>query len=344
MAEKTGILLINLGSPSAPVAREVKVFLRQLLTDSRVMDIHPLLKWVIVNCFILPFRTEKSAQMYRKIWREEGSPLLLHVNNLCTKLRKVLPEDLRIKYAMRYGKPSIADQLKEWRERGFQKFIVFPLYPQYSSSTTGSALQEFYRELGSTWNIPQFSVKIIPPFFQDPGYINATVGEGLNFLEGKSWDHVLFSFHALPERHIKMGESMSGYCLKKGYTCCEKLSWENQFCYRAQCVHTAKALAGGMGIDKDKYTISFQSHMGRQAWTRPYTDRVLRKLPSKGVKNLAVFCPSFTSDCLETLEEMGMRNAELFKQSGGENYYLAPCLNDTEAWVEAARDLILKEA
>ena len=322
----------------------MKKFLRELFHDSRIIDVNPLLKWIIINCFILPFRPKKSSEVYRKVWMEEGSPLIYHTKNFTNKLKRLLPEDFRTKFAMRYGAPSIATQMKEWRERGFQKFIIFPLYPQYASSTTGSALQKFFSELGNTWNIPQFSVKVIPPFFQDSGFIRAYAAEGKKFMQDKNWDHVLFSFHALPDRHIKKSETLEGYCLKDNYTCCEKLSWENQFCYRAQCIHTARSLAAKLGIDKTQYTVSFQSHMGGKSWIKPYTERTLHKLTSKGVKNLIIFCPSFMADCLETLEEMGIRNADLFRQSGGENYWLAPCLNDADVWVKAAREIILREA
>ena len=342
MSKKIGVLLINLGSPASPEPKSVKAYLQEFLMDDRVIDVPIFLRRLIVHGFILPFRSKKSSKAYKKIWTPDGSPLLHHTRNFTHKLQKTLPESLRVKWAMRYGEPSLATQLKEWRERDFHRFLIFPLYPQYASSTTGSAIEHLFKELSSTWNIPELQIQTIPPFYNEGIYIAALGKICTDYLKDKTWDHLLMSFHGLPVKHIKKSECLPGYCMKKKYACCEKISWENHYCYRAQCVTSAHSLAEKMHLRKEQYTISFQSRLGKDTWLEPYTTQTVQQLAQQGVKNLAVVCPSFVADCLETVEEIGMQTEKVFKQAGGENLRLIPCLNDSDIWVQAAKELILR--
>jgi len=335
-----GVLLVNLGTPDAPQAPEVRRYLRQFLSDPRVLDISAIGRWLLLNLIILPRRPARSAEAYRKIWGADGSPLLTHSRALCDQLRVALP-DLQVELAMRYGNPSIRAGLTALRDRGCDRIVVFPLYPQYAASSTGSTVEAVYREAAGLWNTPYLSV--VPPFYDDPGFINAFAEVGAPVLAELRPDHVLYSFHGLPERHMHKSDVSGQHCLRRD-DCCAQIVAANRHCYRAQCHATAAALTARLGLDPASTSLSFQSRLGRAVWIRPYTDIVLPELARRGVKRVAVFCPAFVADCLETLEEIGIRAEADFKAAGGEALRLVPSLNAHPAWVRSAAALIRETA
>lgn len=337
---KLGVLLINLGTPDAPRAREVRRYLREFLSDPRVLDIAAPLRWLLLNLIILPFRPARSAAAYRAVWRPEGSPLLHYGRRLTEAVRAALP-DCEVELAMRYGKPGLRAGLVALRDRGCERIVAVPLYPQYAASSTGSTIEALYRAASEPWNTPFLS--IVPPFFDHPAFIDAFAQVGAPVLQEFRPDHVLFSFHGLPERHVRKSDPTGLHCLTAP-ACCDAIGRANHACYRAHCFATASALRDRLGLAREQTTVSFQSRLGRTVWVRPYTDEVIPELARSGVKRLAVFCPAFVADCLETLEEIGMRADEQFRAAGGEALQLVPSLNDHPAWVQALRVLIRESA
>lgn len=333
---KTGVLVVNLGTPDAPTTPAVRRYLRQFLSDPRVLDINPIGRWLLVNLIISPFRSPKSAEAYQQVWTDAGSPLLVHGEALVEQLQAALP-DTPVRLVMRYQNPSIESGLDALYAAGCDHIVVFPLFPQYASSSTGSALEEIYRVAGTKWNTPWISV--VPPYYDDPGFIEAMATIGREKLAEQNPDHVLFSFHGLPERHCTKTDPTGSHCLAKA-DCCDIIVQANRNCYRAQCVQTGRALAGALGLEESQYTICFQSRLGRTPWIKPYTDELVEELGKKGVESIAVFCPAFTADCLETLEEIGMRAVEDFKEAGGRDLRLVPSLNSHPQWTQAALSLI----
>lgn len=332
----TGVLVINLGSPEAPTTPAVRRYLREFLSDPRVLDIHPVGRWLLLNLVILPKRPAQSAEAYAKIWTDEGSPLLVHGRALVEGLREQLPE-YPVELAMRYGEPSIPAGLEKLRAAGCERIIIFPLYPQYASSSTGTALEVVYQHAAKLWNTPALSV--VPPFYDEPGFVQAFTEVARPVLSEVRPEHVLLSFHGLPERQIEKSDDTGTWCLKRP-DCCDTIGPGNRFCYRAQCYATGRALAESLELAPDGYTICFQSRLGRSPWIRPYTDVLLDELAEKGVRRIAVLCPAFVADCLETLEEIALRNAEDFRRVGGDTLRLVPSLNAHPAWVDAAAALI----
>jgi len=334
---KNGVLLVNLGSPVAPRTPEVRRYLREFLSDPRVIDIPALPRWLLLNVFILPFRPRRTALAYRKIWTEHGSPLLVHGEALQKALETRV--DGPVALAMRYGQPSIPAVLRDLKRRGADRIVVLPLYPQAASASSGSVLECVYAEAGREWNVPD--VVTVPAFFDDPGFIAAWEAVGRPVLESAKPDHVLFSFHGLPERQIRKADDSGSHCLTHA-ACCDTIQLVNRNCYRAQCFATAKHVAEALGLPADRYTVSFQSRLGRDPWIKPYTDHLLRDFPGKGVKRLVVFCPAFVADCLETLEEIGLRGRDAFLAAGGDAFAMVPSLNTHPRWVETVVELIRK--
>jgi ferrochelatase len=329
---KRGLLLINLGTPDAPTTGAVRRYLREFLSDPRVIDIHPLGRWLLLNLVILPRRPRASASAYRKIWTDLGSPLLVHSRELTQKVALELESEFEVELAMRYGNPSIRSAVGRLREKGIQELVALPLYPQRASSSTGSSIDELYRVLARTWDV--LPVKVSGEFFADPGFLQAFAEVASPVLASCVPDHVLFSFHGLPERHIRKSDSSGRHCLAT-LDCCEEWSAVNARCYRAQSFQTARALADRLGLPRERYGVSFQSRLGRTPWIKPYTDEVLAELAGRGVRRLAVVCPAFVADCLETLEEIGIRGRQSFIAAGGQELALVPSLNAHPAWVQA---------
>jgi ferrochelatase len=327
-----GVLLINLGTPDAPETPAVRKYLREFLSDPRVIDISPIARTLLVNAIIVPFRSPKSAEAYRKIWLPEGSPLLFHTKNLAQRVSEKLGSKYAVAVGMRYGRPSIASAMEELTQKGVQEIRVLPLFPQYATSSFGSAVAEVYRVAQKNWNAPL--IKILPPFFDHPGFIEAFAQVAQPVLEKLRPDHVLFSFHGLPERHILKGDPTGKHCLKFD-ECCDHPNEKTAYCYRAQSFKTALAIKKRLGIPDDLCGVSFQSRLGRTPWLKPYTDLIIPELVAHGKKRIAVFCPAFVADCLETLEEIGIRARESALTAGAEELQLVPSLNDHPVWVEA---------
>jgi protoporphyrin/coproporphyrin ferrochelatase len=337
---RTGILLVNLGTPDAPEPGPVRRYLREFLSDPRVIDINPIGRALLLYLIILPFRPRRSAEAYRKIWTAEGSPLLIHGRGLLAALRERIPEH-PIELAMRYGEPSIPAALARLREQSCDQLIVLPLYPQYAASSTGSSVERIYRVAAQLWNTPY--VHVIPPFYDHPAFLAAFAEVARAKLDALAPDHLLFSFHGLPERQV-IASADPKLCLARA-DCCETLVDGNRNCYRAQCFATARGLAAALGLGEahgpdQRWSISFQSRLGRTPWIKPYTDEVIPALAQRGVRKLAVMCPAFVADCLETLEEIGMRAREDFIAAGGETLELVPSLNVHPSWVAATEQLI----
>lgn len=338
---KTGVLIVNLGTPDAPSTPKVRSYLREFLSDPRVIDINPVGRWMLLNLVILPFRPRKSAEAYEKVWTSEGSPLLSNTRAFAERVQAALPADrYKVDFAMRYGNPSIASRLDALLSQAIDRLIIFPQYPQYASASTGSSLEAVYRALAGRWNVPP--IKVIPPFHGNAGFLDAVAGMARRDIAALKPDHVLFSYHGLPERQIRRSESLEAHCLKPDDSCCASLSFKNQYCYRAQSFETSRQLATRLQLAPAQYSTAFQSRLGRTPWIKPYTDLVLVDLAKQGKKRLLVVEPSFTADCLETLEEIGLRANASFLEAGGDKLVLTPSLNADPAWVAAARDMVLQ--
>jgi ferrochelatase len=334
---KKGLLLVNLGTPDAPEAGPVRRYLREFLSDPRVLDIHPVGRWMLLNLIILPTRPAKSAEAYRKIWTKAGSPLLVYSRELAAAVAQRFQGEYEVELAMRYGNPSLPDAVKALRSRGVKEFIVLPLYPQEATSSTSSTLARAYEVLAGAWDVSP--VRVVPAFHDHPGFLDAFAQVARPVIAEARADHVLFSYHGLPERHMRKSDASGSHCLASA-GCCDVLTDVNRHCYRAQCFATSRGLAERLGLSREGYTVSFQSRLGRTPWIKPYTDLVLPELAKAGVKRLAVMCPAFVADCLETLEEVGLRAREQFLECGGESLTLVPSLNAHPAWVEAVVRLV----
>jgi len=340
--DRPGLLLVNLGTPKAPTSAALRPYLREFLLDRRVIDVPALQRNAIVRLFILPFRPRKSAEAYGKIWTAEGSPLLVHSKALRDKGRSRLGDGVVVELAMRYGSPSIGEALSSLRARGVDRIVVFPLYPQYSSAATGSTTEAAYREAGRLWNTPY--LQIIPPFFHHAGYLDAVSGAARPVIDRVRPEKVFFSFHGVPERQIVKGDDApGGRCLRRD-DCCDHLTDVNRNCYRAQCFATARALADRLGLGPDQAVVCFQSRLGRTPWIRPYTDEVLAEHARAGVRRAVILSPAFVADCLETLEELGMRGAETWREHGGETLALAPCPNADDTWADAVAGIAREQS
>ncbi|CAN5145937.1 ferrochelatase [soil metagenome] len=336
---KTGILLINLGTPDSPSTSDVRKYLLEFLMDRRVIDIHPVSRWFLINCIIAPLRAPKSAKLYEKIWTNEGSPLLVHGLALKEKLQLKLGNDFVVAFGMRYQKPSIASALEELRKANVEKIIALPLYPQYASSSTGSTVEALMKAFES-WEVTP-ELKIISNFYHRKEFIDSLLSVASAF-NPTDYDHVLFSFHGLPERHIKKSDAHYGDGNCHFGKCCEIRTEGNNYCYRANCVQTAISIAKGMNISQENYTIAFQSRLGRDPWIKPYSDFELIRLAKEGKKKILAFSPAFVADCLETLYEIGTEYNDLFREHGGEKVQLVPSLNSNDVWVNGVAKILFE--
>jgi len=338
---KTGVLLINLGTPDEPQTGPVRKYLREFLGDPRVIDLPAIPRALLLNLAILPTRPRKSAALYRKVWTEEGSPLLVHGRALQAGLARELGEGYCVELGMRYGNPSLASALEKLRAQGVNEIHLVPLYPQYSASSTGSAVARALELVSESWDV--LPVKTLKPFYGDPRYIDAVCAVSKPVLDPFQPDHVLFSFHGLPERQIHKSDPSGKTCLANE-NCCDQISDENQGCYRAQCFATARSLIRQLKLRPGKTSIAFQSRLGRTPWITPYADVRLDELAEQGVKKIAVLCPAFVADCLETLEEIGIRASEQWKAKGGEEFLLVPSLNSHPDWIKALASILRTES
>ena len=326
---KIGVLVAQLGTPQAPTARALRPYLRQFLSDPRVIDLHPLRWYPILYLFVLTRRPARSAALYANIWTDEGSPLMVHSQAQTRGLQERLGSAYRVVLGMRYGEPSIARAVQSLEQEGVERILVFPMYPQFSCATTGSIYDAVNRAaLGR--RCPWFfdrkrqmpALRFVPPYADHPAYINALKQSVAAAVARLSWtpDRYLITFHGIPRRYVDEGDP-----------------------YRRHCEETARQLATALGLAEDEWISGFQSRFGKEPWLEPYTEEVLARLGGQGVRRLVAICPGFTADCLETLDEIGREGAEQFSSGGGQQFHLVPCLNDHPAWLDAMATIARQE-
>lgn len=331
---KRGILLMNLGSPDSTATKDVKRYLNEFLMDERVIDIPYIARLLLIKGIIVPTRAPKSAEAYKIIWTDNGSPLV----EITRQLQHALQEqvDIPVEIAMRYGNPTPKDGFDNLvkRQPGLQEVIAVPLYPHYAMSSYETAVE--HAKAIHKKNNYSFSLEFVKPYYNNSDYINA-LAERMRPFINKEYDHILFSYHGIPQRHIRKSDITGAHCLKSG-NCCEVASPAHDFCYRHQCFATTKLVTEKLGIPTNKFSISFQSRLGK-GWLEPFTDVRLEQMPKEGIKKLLIICPAFVSDCLETLEEIAIRGKESFMEAGGETYEMIPCLNVEPLWVGTLKEL-----
>jgi len=334
---KKGILLVNLGTPDSPSTPDVRKYLKEFLLDERVIDINPVSRNLLVRGVILPFRSPKSAKIYKEIWTDEGSPLLIYGKAVRDKIEEKLGEEYQVELAMRYQSPSIPDALERLKQAKVESIKIVPLFPQYASASTGS-VHQLVMEIVSKWQaIPALS--FINSYHDHPGMIKVFADNARKYLN-QQWDHILFSYHGIPERQMKKADVSGAHCLQVN-DCCRTMTENNKFCYSAQSYDTTRLLVKELGLEEGKYTLCFQSRLGNDPWMKPYTSDVLKDLAAKGVKRILVLCPAFVADCLETLYEITFEYQEEFEKLGGEKVQLVESLNDNPKWIDALEDIIL---
>lgn len=327
---RRGIILMNLGSPESTEVKDVRRYLMEFLMDGRVIDSPLLIRSLLVGGIIVPFRAPRSAEAYRSIWTKEGSPLIVITKQLQYALKEKIEEPVEI--AMRYGKPTVKqafDNLQSGNPQ-LEEVIAVPLYPHYAMSSYETAV-EHTKKVHAKNKYP-FSLKFIKPFYNEENYIHALTESIRPYLQ-EEYDHILFSYHGIPERHVLKTDVTGSHCLKIG-NCCEVQSPAHKRCYRHQCLTTTKLLAAKLQIPEEKFSFSFQSRLGRSEWLKPYSAVRLTEMPKEGIKRLLMVCPAFVSDCLETLEEIAIEGKHSFLESGGESFTLIPCLNTQPLWIE----------
>ncbi len=333
---KTGVLLVNLGTPDSPSVPDVRKYLREFLMDGRVIDFPYVARWALVNLIIAPFRAPKSAKIYKELWTEDGSPLKIYGLSNEKALQEKLGDSYIVKLAMRYQNPSIHSKLEEFKVSGINKLIVIPMFPHYASASTGSVFEKVFSELSAWQVMPE--LRIVNYFYHYPRLIDGFVQNAKKYMQEHDYEHFLFSYHGLPERQIRKGDCHGDVC--KFSTCCNQITPKNQHCYRAQCFETTRLLVKQLGLKEGTYTTSFQSRLGRDPWIKPYSDYKIKELVESGVKSVLAFSPAFVSDCLETTIEIGEEYRELFEEYGGEKWQLVESLNDSENWIELLAELV----
>jgi ferrochelatase len=332
-----GVLLVNLGSPESPDPKDVKPYLDEFLMDKYVIDVPYLLRVFLVRGILINAKRRhiNSGKAYAKIWTDEGSPLIAISRKFADKVRQ--RTDLPVALAMRYGKPSIETGLRELHEKGVTDVYMLPLYPQYAmaSTLTINVLAEELRKK----HFPNMKITKVPAFYNRPDYIKNLSDSMAEHLKGFDYDHLLFSYHGIPERHIRKTDVTNSHCKIDG-SCCLTPSPAHEFCYRHQCYETTRQVVETLGIPEGKYSLTFQSRIAGDKWLEPYTDVEINKMPEKGIKKLAVVTPAFVADCLETLEEIGMEAGHQFKAHGGEDFLAIPCMNDRDDWAQTVANWI----
>lgn len=338
-AEKA-VVLMNLGSPDTPKTKDVRRYLNEFLMDERVIDKFSYIgRLLLVKGIIVPLRAPKSAHAYQSIWTDEGSPLIVITKKLQAAVQALT--DYPIEIAMRYANPSPKEAFDRLQQKmpNLKEVLLIPMYPHYAMSSYETAV--VYAEQIHQQNGYKFDLKVVPPYYNKQDYIKAMSANIQPHLN-KPYDHILFSFHGIPERHLKVSDPTNQHCLTCD-NCCETPSAAHATCYRHQCLETMHLVAADLGIPKDKYSFSFQSRLGRDPWLKPYTDFRLKEMPKEGIKNLLILCPAFVSDCLETLEEIQMEGEEIFKEAGGTHYEMIPCMNVHPQWVETLAGWVNQE-
>ena len=328
-----GVLLINLGSPKNLDLSSVKDYLREFLSDDYVLDIPKLIQKILVNFIIVPFRSSKTKEAYESIWTSKGSPLIINTELIGKKLQKKI--NLPVEIAMRYQEPSIKDSILRLLKNGCDEITAVPLYPHYAqatSLTTKLKIESVINDIDA-----DIKLSISPPFYCEDGYINSLSDSIKNHLPNE-FDYLLFSYHGIPERHVKKMDPTSSHCLNNK-DCCNVSSKAHKYCYRHQVLTTSELCAKELGLNKEQWGVSFQSRIG-PGWLQPFTDKVLEELPKQRIKKIAVVCPAFIADNLETLEEVDIRARETFLECGGEEFTFIPCINDNDLWIDFLANFI----
>lgn len=332
---KKGALLVNLGSPDSPNPKDVKKYLGEFLMDERVIDISYLGRLLLVKGVILNTRPKKSAKAYQKVWTDEGSPLIVYSEKLHKKVQE--KASIPVELAMRYGNPSMAIGIKKLIDKGVTEIFLIPLYPQFAMATTETInvlAQKIIKK-----DFTNIKLTSLPAFYNKPDYIAVLSNSIKKQIEILKPEHLLFSYHGVPERHIKKSDITQSHCKIDG-SCCQTKSPAHDFCYRHQCYETTKLVAEKLNLKEDFYSVSFQSRLGRDPWLQPYTDKTIENFTLNGLKKLAVVTPAFVSDCLETLEEIGIEAKQSFLENGGVEFNTIPCLNDDTEWAKTIANWI----
>jgi ferrochelatase len=336
MKPKTGILLVNLGTPDSPSVKDVRIYLREFLNDLRVIDIPAIARFFLVNFIIVPFRAPKSAKIYKELWTEDGSPILFYGRSVQKKLQQILGDDFEVELAMRYQNPGLDEVFAQMEKKDYEKIIIVPLFPQYASATTGSIIEKVMKTISKWFIIPE--MKIISQFYDDEGFINAIVERAKKY-NLNDYDHILFSYHGLPIRQVDKVYGDGTLC--EEHNCEGEITDKNKYCYKATCYATTRLLVEKMNIPKEKHTVCFQSRLDKK-WLEPFSDKVVIELAKRGAEKLLVFSPAFVSDCLETTIEIGKEYQRLFEEHGGEKIQLVESLNDHPVWIEALKNIVLR--
>lgn len=334
---KKGVLLVNLGTPDSPSTADVRKYLNEFLMDERVIDVNPVLRTLLVKGLIVPFRSPKSAKLYQKIWSDEtGSPLLHYSKLQHQALQQRLGDEYQVELAMRYQSPSIESALQRLKDALVSEIKVIPLFPQYASASTGSVYEKVMRLVKDWQTTPNIS---FINSFHDNDLMIQTFANNAQKYQPETYDHILFSFHGLPQRQLIKCDHTNSYCLKVD-GCCNTLNDTNKFCYSAQSYNTARLIAEKLNIPKEKYTVCFQSRLGNDPWVQPYTSEIIAKMANEGKKRLLVFCPAFVADCLETIYEVTEEYGAEFRELGGEHVQLVESLNDAPMFIDALEALV----
>jgi len=332
MKTKKGLLLINLGTPDDPGYLSVFKYLRQFLMDPKVITVPYILRFILVSLVIVPFRAFSSGKIYKKIWTKNGSPLIVNTSALADKVNKKVPH-IEVEFAMRYQSPSIEEKLKKLISQNLDEIIILPLFPQYSTATTGSVFDEVSRVLKKQSVTP--SIKFINQFYEQESFIDSWEDK-LKSFNIDEYDHILFSYHGLPTKAV---DDIYEDSLCADNNCENEITNENKFCYKATCYETTRLIASRLNLSRDKYTVSFQSRLTKN-WLEPFTDEILEEFPTKGIKNILVLSPAFTADNLETLYEIDDEYKELFIENGGNSLTMVPSLNDSSKWADSIVKII----
>lgn len=332
---KKGVLIVNLGTPDAPSRGAVYRYLKQFLLDRRVIDYNWFLRNLLVRGIIAPFRSGSSAKLYKRLWTPEGSPLKVYGERVVEGVKAHLGDEYEVELAMRYQKPSVESAIQRLMDKQVGEIIIFPMFPQYASATTGSVHDEVMRILRKQENIP--NIRMINSYYDYDPMIDIYADNARQF-DLDSYDHIIFSYHGLPQRQLRRADNCD-HCLKTA-DCCQSISIKNQFCYSAQCHATTAAIAAKLELSPKQYTTAFQSRLGPEAWAQPYTSKVIEEHAEYGAKRLLVFSPAFVADCLETIIEISFEYQEEFEEMGGEKVDLVPSLNDDPRWIKVVADLV----
>jgi ferrochelatase len=323
-----GLLMVNLGSPDSTSVKDVKKYLDEFLMDKRVIGKSYLFRFLLVKGIILNFRPKKSAAAYKKIWWKEGSPLIVLSQRLFDKVKKLITIPAAL--AMRYGSISIYNGIDKLNKKGVDEIIVLPLYPHYAMSSYESVVVKVEEEILK--NFSHIKTNVIPAFYNDPLYLKAMINNIKSHLKDIDYDYLLFSYHGLPESHLRISDPTNFHC--QGNSCCEKGSVAHNTCYKHQVFETTKSIAQALNLKEGSYSNAFQSRLANEPWLKPYTDSELKRLANEGFKKMVVITPAFVTDCLETLEEIAMEAKEEFIEAGGETFNYIPCLNDNDEWAD----------